>query len=188
MRGYHYYIFLDDDADLEFNSFTPEEMKTQTPFRAFEGWLLEYEPAIGVANYPNSRQGVDFIFKRRRMLFGINEKSMVVPVIWFDALFNAFHHKAIEHILPYPTQYDNQSWWSAQLHVICSVEPKFRGQALSFVPITVSNVQHHYYPRMKENYDTQVHAFVQEIQNRAPIAYRNRTLLELKTLQRRSTS
>ncbi len=40
-----------------------------------------------------------------------------------------------------------------------------------------------------ENFDTQVRAFVQEIQNRAPIAYRNRTLFEeLKTLHGRSTS
>ncbi|XP_078354595.1 uncharacterized protein LOC144639195 [Oculina patagonica] len=175
MRSYHYYIFLDDDVDLEFNSFTPQEMKILTPFRAFERWLLDNEPAIGIC--PGSLD-VDFIFKRRLMLCGINETSMVVPVFWIDAILNAFHHKAIDHILPYPTKYDKQSWWSSQLHVICSVELKFRGQALLFVPITAYNGQHRDYPRMKENFDTHLHAFVQEIQNRAPIAYRNRTLFD----------
>ncbi|KAL9950943.1 hypothetical protein ACROYT_G043518 [Oculina patagonica] len=176
MRRYHYYIFLDDDVDLEFNSFTPQEMKKLTPFRAFERWLLDNEPAIG--NCPGSREDVDVIFKTRRMLCGINETSMVVPVMCFDAILNAFHHKAIDHILPYPTKYDKESWWSSQLHVICSVELKFRGQALVCVPITVHNGQHRDYPRMKGNFDAQVHAFVQEIQNRAPIAYRNRTLFD----------
>ncbi|KAL9950936.1 hypothetical protein ACROYT_G043509 [Oculina patagonica] len=178
MRSYHYYIFLDDDVDLGFNSFTPQEMKMLTPFRAFERWLLDNEPAVGVTEYPNKRQNVRFILERRRMLCGINETSMVVPVFWIDAILNAFHHKAIDHILPYPTKYDKQSWWSSQLHVTCSVELKFRGQALLFVPITAYNGQHRDYPRMKENFDTHLHAFVQEIQNRAPIAYRNRTLFD----------
>ncbi|XP_078354583.1 uncharacterized protein LOC144639185 isoform X1 [Oculina patagonica] len=178
IRSYHYYIFLDDDVDLGFNSFTPQEMKMLTPFRAFERWLLDNEPAVGVTDYQNRLQDVKFLFERQRMLCGIKETSMVVPVMWIDAIFNAFHHKAIDHILPYPTKYDKESWWSSQLHVICSVELKFRGQALLFVPITAYNGQHRDYPRMEKNYDAQVHAFVEEIQNRAPIAYRNRTLFE----------
>ncbi|KAL9950945.1 hypothetical protein ACROYT_G043520 [Oculina patagonica] len=171
-------IYIYDDVDLGFNSFTPQEMKMLTPFRAFERWLLDNEPAVGVTDYQNRLQNVKFLFERQRMLCGIKETSMVVPVMWIDAIFNAFHHKAIDHILPYPTKYDKESWWSSQLHVICSVELKFRGQALLFVPITVYNGQHRDYPRMQENYDAQVHAFVEEIQNRAPIAYRNRTLFE----------
>jgi len=61
------------------------------------------------------------------MKCGINETSMAVPTVWFDTMFNAFHYKAIKHILPYPTQYDKESWWASQLHVMCSVELKFRG-------------------------------------------------------------
>ncbi|KAL9950944.1 hypothetical protein ACROYT_G043519 [Oculina patagonica] len=178
IRSYHYYIFLDDDVNLKFNSFTPQEMKMMSPFRAFERWLLDNEPAVGVTDYPDNRQNVKVIFERQRILCGINETSMVVPVMWIDAIFDAFHHKAIDHILPYPTKYDKESWWRSQLHVICSVELKFRGQALAFVPITVYNDQHRDYPRKIENYDAQVHAFVEEIQNRAPIAYRNRTLFD----------
>jgi len=45
----------------------------------------------------------------RRLICGINEPPVVVPVMWFDALFKAFHHPAIKHILPFPTQYDKES-------------------------------------------------------------------------------
>ncbi|XP_078367091.1 uncharacterized protein LOC144651092 isoform X1 [Oculina patagonica] len=173
--GYNYYIFLDDDVDLQFNYFTPQEMKMLTPFRAFEEWLLDYQPAVGVADMPYG-QSAPLILEKRRLKCGINETSMVIPTAWFDAMFNAFHHKAIEHILPYPTKYDRQSWWASQLHVICSIELKFRGQAMMFVPITLTNQQHRGYPREAQNFTAQARDFVEEIQNRAPVVYQNRSL------------
>ena len=174
--GYHYYIFLDDDLDLEFNLYAPQEMKILTPFRAFEQWLLEYEPAVGaLANSLCAEK----VLERRRTLCGINETSMVVPTVWMDAMFNAFHHKAIEYILPYPTQYDKLSWWTSQFHVICSAELLFRGQALLCVPLTVFNRKHRPYPRTSaKTVSTQVAAIVKEIQNRAPVVYQNRTLFK----------
>ena len=33
--------------------------------------------------------------ERRRLIRGINEPPVVVPVMWFDGLFKAFHHFAI---------------------------------------------------------------------------------------------
>lgn len=173
--GYNYYIFLDDDIELRFNSFTPQEMKKLTPFRAFEEWLLDYQPAVGIADELGS-QGAVSILKKRSLNCGINEASMVIPTAYFDALFNAFHRNAIEHILPYPTKYDKESWWASQLHVICSVELKFRGQALMFVPVTVNNPQHRGYPRTAQNFNAQARAFVEEIQSKAPAVYQNRTL------------
>ncbi|KAL9979864.1 hypothetical protein ACROYT_G017588 [Oculina patagonica] len=173
--GYNYYIFLDDDVDLQFNSFTPQGMKMLTPFRAFEEWLLDYQPAVGVADMPYG-QSASLILEKRRLKCGINETPMVIPTVWFDAMFNAFHHKAIEHILPYPTKYDRQTWWASQLHVICSIELKFRGQAMMFVPITLTNQQHRGYPREAQNFTAQARDFVEEIQNRAPVVYQNRSL------------
>ena len=143
LRHYHFYIFLDDDVDLGFNSFSTQEMKRLTPFRVFEQWLLDDEPAVGVVNYFNNGK---ILLDLRRVMCGISDSS-VVPVMWSDALFNAFHYKAIKHILPYPTQYDKDNWWISQLHVIYSVEMIFRGQALKYVAITVVNPHHRAYPR-----------------------------------------
>ena len=177
LPGYHYYIFLDDDVDLRFNSLTPHEMKVVSPFRAFEAWLLDYEPAVGIVDQPGS-QSAPAILQKRRMECGINETTMAVPTMWFDALFNAFHYKAIQHILPYPTQYDKESWWASQLHVMCSLELKFRGQTLMFVPVTVNNAQHRGYPRGGHRFGAQALTFIEEIQKSAPAVYQNRTLFD----------
>ena len=174
---YYYYIFLDDDVDLRFNSLTPQEMKIVSPFRAFEAWLLDYEPAVGVADQPGPQSAIS-ILRKRRMKCGINETSMVVPTMWFDAYFNAFHYKAIKQILPYPTKYDKETWWASQLHVTCSVELKFRGQALMFVPVTVINQQHRDYPRRGDRFDAEARTFVEEIQKSAPAVHQNKTLFE----------
>ena len=185
IRDYHYYIFLDDDVDLEFNSFSSQEIKRLPPFRAFEQWLLDDEPAVGVGNYnKNSTE----LLNRRRVKCRINEPSVVVPVVQFDALINAFHHKAIKHILPYPTQYDKDSWWISQLHVTYSVELIFRGQALVNVAITAYNGEHHAYPRGKKMFSARVPAIIEDIQNKAPTAYQNHTLFRtLKTRMSTST-
>ena len=179
LRHYHFYIFLDDDVDLGFNSFSSQEMKKLTPFRAFEQWLLEDEPAVGVGNFNNNSEKH---LKRRRVRCSINEPPVVVPVMWFDALFNAFHHKAIKHILPYPTQYDKESWWISELYVTYSVELIFRGQALSYAAITAHNRQHRAYPRGNKMFSARAPAIIKDIQKKAPMAYQNHSLFRtLKT-------
>ena len=177
IRHYHYYIFLDDDVDLRFNSFSSQQIKRLTPLRAFEQWLLEDEPAVGAGDYQDNAKG---LLKGKRLICGVNESTLVVPVVWFDALFNAFHHKAIKHILPYPTQYDKENWWISQLHVICSAELKFRGKALMYVPIAAYNSKHRPYPRKGgvKVFSARIPAIVENIQNRAPAAYQNRTLFK----------
>ena len=154
-------------------------MKRLTPFRAFEQWLLDDEPAVGVTSLKNNGQA---LFERRRVICGINESSVVVPVMWFDALFNAFHHESIKHILPLPTQYDKESWWSSQVHVVYSAELIFRGQALKYLAVTAYNGQHRDYPRGLFN--ARVPVIVEDIQNKAPTVYQNRTLFKtLKSIQ-----
>ena len=180
IRHYHYYIFSDDDLDLEFNSFSSQQIKRLTPLRAFEQWLLEDEPAVGVVEFP--KQMAKTILERKRLICGINESTVVIPVMWFDALFNAFHHKAIKHILPFPTQYDKESWWISQMHVICSAELIFRGQALMYISITAYNRKSRPYPRGSQTFSAQGPAIIENIQNRAPAAYQNCTLfMRLKT-------
>ena len=184
IRHYHYYIFLDDDVDLGFNSFSSEEIKRLTPFRAFEQWLLNDEPAVGVVDFQKLGKA---LLKRRRKICNTNEATVVVPVIWFDALFNAFHHQAIKHILPYPTQYDKDSWWISQLHVMYSAELIFRGQALKYVATTAYNRQHRPYPRGLSQVSARVPVIVEDIQNKSPKVYQNRTLFKtLKTSQLQS--
>ena len=153
-------------------------MKVVSPFRAFESWLLDFEPAVGILDQQGRPQNAISIFQKRLMKCGINETAMAVPTMWLDIMFNAFHYKAIKHILPYPTQYDKESWWASQLHVMCSVELKIgvRGQALMFVPVSVNNPQHRAYPRGAQRFGAQPLTFVEDIQKRAPAVHQTRTL------------
>ena len=65
LPGYHYYILLDDDVELRFNSLTPHEMKVVSPFRAFEAWLLDYEPAVGVVDQQHRPQNAISILQKK---------------------------------------------------------------------------------------------------------------------------
>ena len=165
--GYHFCIFLDDDVILKFNSFTPPEMKELQPFRVMEDWLLDYEPVVGVLDY-QVHPGAKTVLEKRRRNCGMNATVTVLPTIFYDPLLNAFHYKAIDHILPYPTLYDNTSWWVTEKRPISLVELKFRRQGLLFAPVTVRNKKHRPYPkniRNKQGVMSEIwRKFIEEIQ------------------------
>lgn len=174
---YNYYIFLDEDVVLSFNEFTPPAMKKLQPFRAFEEWLLDYEPAVGVLDH-RTHHGASWTFNKRQKLCGITERSMVLPTVWFDGIFNAYHWQAVKHLFPYRLQYEKKSWWSLHRYMFTSVELKFRGQALMFVPVTAGNPTHRPYPKSNENISLYWREYIETIQQEAPLVYKNHSLFE----------
>ena len=177
--GYHYYIFLDDDVNFMFNKFTPPDLKKKLPLQSFQQWLLHYEPVVGVLDYID-HHGAVWTFERRKVLCGIrNDTSLSLPVVWFDAAFNAFHHKAVADILPYDTQYDDTSWWLSQVVVFTLVELKFRGQALLYVPATAKNPKHRPYPRYgRISFNETMRTCIEQAKRDAPTVYQNRSLFK----------
>ena len=176
--GYHYYIFLNDDTFLEYNEFTPANMTKMSPFRAVENWLLDYEPAVGVLDYKDSN-GADIVIETRRDLCGINEPSLVLPTVVFDGLFNAFHHKAVEHVLPYPTQYERGCIYCCNRNTMMVVEVKFGGQALLFSPVTAGNPKHREYDRSANDLYRIVREFVATIKQEAPPTLKNHAIFKM---------
>ncbi|KAL9979863.1 hypothetical protein ACROYT_G017586 [Oculina patagonica] len=61
--GFNYYIFLDDDVDLRFNKFTHQGMKMFTSFKAFEEWLLDYQPAVGIVDQQGFHGAISLLEK-----------------------------------------------------------------------------------------------------------------------------
>ncbi|XP_078380720.1 uncharacterized protein LOC144663582 [Oculina patagonica] len=175
--GYHYYIFINDDTVLKYNRFTPIAMKKLSPFRAVEKWLLDYEPAVGVLNYV-PHDGAGIVLQRRRDLCGIKDNSLVLPTVFFDAIFNAFHHKAVQHILPYQTQYEPEYMFSSNRHTTIVVEVKFGGQALLFAPVTAGNPLHREYNRIPRNMLEISREFIESIKQQAPSKLRNNALFD----------
>ncbi|XP_078378908.1 uncharacterized protein LOC144662050 [Oculina patagonica] len=175
--GYRYYIFLDDDTILKYNRFTPITMKKLSPFRAVEKWLLDYEPAVGVLDY-EVHHGASVVLQRRKQLCGLNETSLVLPTVFYDAIFNAFHHKAIEHILPYPTQYEDECWYASHRNTMILVEVKFPGQALMFVSVTAGNPIHRDYPKDQTNINKIMREFIERIRQEAPLELMDHVLFK----------
>jgi len=176
--GYHYYIFINDDTFLEYNEFTPANMTKMSPFRAVEKWLLDYEPAVGLLDY-KVHHGASTVIKKRRDLCGINEPSLVLPTVFFDAIFNAFHHRAVEHVLPYPTQYERGCIFCCNRDTMITVEVKFGGQALLFAPVTAGNPKHRKYDRSATNMTAISREFIARIKQEAPPMLRNHVIFEM---------
>jgi len=175
--GYHYYIFLNDDTTLKYNKFAPAEMKKLSPLRAVETWLLDYEPVVGVLDYDH--HGADYILKFRKQSCGINETaSLVLPTVFYDALFNAYHHKAIEHILPYPTQYERGCVFCSNRQAMIAVEVKFGGQALLFAPVTGGNPLHRRDDNRRLKMAAREREFVEYIRQEAPVKLRSHAIFE----------
>ena len=121
-------------------------------------------------------QGV--VLNKRRDLCGINEPSLVLPTAFFDSIFNAFHYKAVEHILPYPTQYERGCIFALDKNTLIAVEVKFGGQALLFAPVTAGNPKHREYDRSKTNMTEITREFLARIKQEAPPMLRNHVMFE----------
>jgi len=152
-------------------------MEKHKPFRVVERWLLDYEPVVGVLNY-GGHHGAWWTFGRREAVCGITEKSLVIPAVWFDGVFNAHHYKSIQHLFPYRVQYEKVSWWSIHRYLFSAVELKFRGQALMFVPVTAGNPTHRSYPKSLKNIQIYWRDYIETIKQETPSVYRNRSIFE----------
>ena len=104
-NDYLYYIFLDDDCQAREDVELARRLGlplTGNPFRTFEHFPLEWEPAVGYTRYDWQH-----FEKDRAVNLGHN----------FDALFTAFHREALDLLLPYYTGFDSESWLYSQ-HIV----------------------------------------------------------------------
>jgi hypothetical protein len=130
-RPYHYFIFGDGDVQLELtgprHAAGPIE---QNPWRAFEAFLLEREPAVGFPSY-------DW-----HLIGGAHDESAACQTLrYFDALLNAFHHEALPVLLPYYDLLDEASECYSQ-NLLCSLAAElYPGHAMQTNGVRVINTQ-----------------------------------------------
>jgi hypothetical protein len=104
-NDYLFYIFLDDDCRVREDIDLARKLNqplTGNPFRTFEQFLLDWEPAVGYTRYDWQH-----FEKDRAVNLGHN----------VDALFNAFHRETLDFLLPYYTGFDSESWLYSQ-HIL----------------------------------------------------------------------
>jgi hypothetical protein len=175
MKGsekYLYYIFMDDDIDLQAKA----NSNLTNPWRAFENFLRRVEPAVGAVDM-NRNQWVPRTYKARRAHgCGLPAMPEYMTVVYYDGAFNAFHYIAVEHILPYPSKYDNTSWWFSQQYIIIKSKVLFPTQSVTHTRLLAMNPKRRPYPRK----DPDKHQFldiINMVQADIPEWYQNSSLL-----------
>jgi len=123
--SYEYYVFMDDDVEMHTRC-----GQADNGWRAFEAFLLDYQPAVGVAKFDwHLRHG------------GLDLTQPVQGIRFFDALVNAFHHEAVHTLLPYCDLLDRYSEAYSQ-SVLCSLAAElYPGHLLQYNEVEVANLQ-----------------------------------------------
>ena len=146
-KKYLYYIFMDDDIILKTDSKHNYNNNIVNPWRQFEFFLEEIEPAVGIVDI-NARRRLKLVYEaRKRMGCTLGENADYLPIAHFDSAFNAFHYKAVQHILPYTIKFDNISWWFSGWYATIKSEIIFTGQSVVYTKLIAMNNQHRPYPR-----------------------------------------
>ena len=118
-------------------------MLSADPWRRFENFLHSVEPAIAGVDLSTTQYTVEKILKFRqdfKCSFPREEVGEYVACLWYDGLFNAFHHKAVRHLLPYDPTFDRHTWWASQLSLVVRSEILFRGQAVLHTEVYAETV------------------------------------------------
>ena len=171
---YFYYTFVDDDMTLTL------ERKSQNPWRLFEYFLKQTEPAVAAVRIKDLWIcDLKAMYKSRRR-FGCSLTTEVdnLPTPFFDPAINAFHHQAVKHILPHTTRFDDVSWWWSGWYAAIKSEVMFPGQVVVHTELIGINNKHRPYPKTSPDSTTDWLAIVNEARIDLPERYQNATLLD----------
>lgn len=158
-KTYLYYVFMDDDFSMYSRTNLPGG-----PWRRFESSLRAYEPAIAAVDegwIPHIRK-----YHVNKQCSG--ETAEFIGTVWFDAICNAFHYKAIEYILPYDSTFDQRTWWASQMSVIIRSEVLFRGQVVIHRDLYGKNPRHRSYPRGLNFTSQMIHHMTEGLEKLVP--------------------
>ena len=178
---YLYYIFLDDDIVLDIKN-SPQDYgkshvpKSINPWRKFEEFLLRVKPAVGTADDSTNRRIPIADNSRRNKNCSLPKDTEYVPSPRFDASFNAFHRKAINHLLPYSPKFDKSSWWFAGRFIEAKCEVVFPGQVVIHTTIHAINKLHRKYPKRFATLEDEALIYG-ELKKTIPQKYRNCSIL-----------
>jgi len=129
------------------------EENGKSAWREFEDDLLIHSPAFGVTNLIRLPDGFESRLRMHKHWEEVcgNEKEMpwIMPTLYFDELFIAFHREALPIMLPYSTMFDSISWHLSGIVNIFRARALLYKQGIANYKISVVNYKHRFYPRGK---------------------------------------
>ncbi len=116
---------MDDDICLRWAQTTKgKSFKSMNPWRSFKDFIKRVQPAFAALALSDRSLNKKVENRRHR---NCSTKEEYIPTVWFDAAFNAFHYKAVEHLLPYWDKMEKISWYYSAVYNIVWNEIVFRG-------------------------------------------------------------
>lgn len=129
------------------------EKDGKSAWRAFEDDLLINSPAFAVTNYIRLPDGFESRLRMHKHWEEVclqgKEMPPVLPTLYFDELFIAFHREALPILLPYTTIFDDISWHLSGVLNIFRARALLYRQGIANYKFTVVNHKHRFYPRGK---------------------------------------
>lgn len=162
---YLYYTFMDNDIQLHFRGSKHTETN---PWREYENSLIEVQPLIGVS-WADRTDRIFHKYYEGGCEYPDNLKFL--HFLWYDALFNSFHWKIVNYLLPYRSDKDSISLWWSQLEMIIKTDLMFPGQVHIHLHVVAGNPQHTPYARTPYNGDT-ARLFATDLVQAMPQKYR----------------
>ena len=166
-QKYLYYTLMDDDITLIFKEKSQESLN---PWREYEKAVLQMRPIIAVSWEGDSEKLFAKYYKGE---CHYPKKPVFLAYTWFDALFNSFHHKIVDSLLPYYDKLDNTSIWYSQVYLIMKTDIMFPDQVFHHVNILAHNPLHRPYPRRMDYSDVIQNIFLDRLENEIPVEYRD---------------
>ena len=162
---YLYYIFMDDDIVLT-------TTKSGNPWRQFERFLINIEPAIAAVDIDSNRlfPGMKNAIQHNKCV--VDHSGEYITTGRIDDAFNAFDYQTLDYLLPYSTK---ESWWYSSVHMAIKCEVTFRGHMVLHTQIKALNPSHRPYPR-RPIQRKDVLIILSELVEEIPVKYRNNSV------------
>ena len=141
---YLYYLFLDDDIILKM-----KRNDTSNPWRVFENSLIRLQPPVASVDREDQGRVDTTIAHLLSKNCTLKTDVDFLPTNSFDAMFSAFHYKAMIHVLPYYDKLDSKNWWHSQRYLSLLAKTLFRSQVVFHTKLVIKNPHHRNYPKQK---------------------------------------
>jgi len=110
-KDYLYYVFLDDDVNLLVREERYPEDEGKNPWKIFDDFLLEYEPAIGTAYCGRGTSNSPML------TYLSDEETNTLKE--FEVIIMAIHKDIMNICFPMYTGFDDSSWfWTCTSHLL----------------------------------------------------------------------
>ena len=128
-----------------------QETNGKSAWRTFEDDLLIHSPAFAVTNLLRLPDGFESRLMMQKhwvqMCSSKNRMPWIVPTVYLDECFIAYHREALPLLLPYTEKFEHISWHLSGILQVFRARALMYRQGIANYKVSVLNKKHRPYPR-----------------------------------------